>query len=404
MDLPQAPLSDLALEAGLDHARLEALLRRGGSLGFALEKWQRNGLWAVSRGDERYPSRVKAHLKEQSPPFFFGSGDPSLLEREGLAIVGSRNVDERGVAFAGDAARLCAENLMPVVSGCARGVDSIAMAEAVRHGGTAVGFVAESLLKKSVSPDFRRGIAEGLVLLLSPYFPESSFSVGAAMGRNKLIYAQAAFALVVCSDTKGGTWSGATEELRRENRRPVFIRAEAGCPPGNTGLLELGGIPWPETPSGVDLRTLLAERARGALDQPVGMAGQRSLLEISGLAEQEGKPCAPDERTVLAGAQEVHEAGQQAEAKMQAVSDQEPCPESVSPAEAEPPAQVLYRAARSCILALLEEPLALEDIAGRLDIEKKQMKAWLDRAAEEKLIEKTRRPVRYKKSIQGRLC
>ena len=89
---------------------------------------------------------------------------------------------------------------------------------------------------------------------------------------------------------------------------------------------------------------------------------------------------------------------------MQAVSDQEPCPESVSPAEAEPPAQVLYRAARSCILALLEEPLALEDIAGRLDIEKKQMKAWLDRAAEEKLIEKTRRPVRYKKSIQGRLC
>jgi DNA processing protein len=55
---------------------------------------------------------------------------------------------------------------------------------------------------------------EGQLVLVSPYDPGAGFNVGNAMQRNKLIYALADAALVVNSDfEKGGTWTGAVEQL-----------------------------------------------------------------------------------------------------------------------------------------------------------------------------------------------
>ncbi|MBS3934137.1 MAG: hypothetical protein KGZ35_07255 [Truepera sp.] len=39
--------------------RLQGLLGRGVALGFAVEKWTSQGLWIISRGDGRYPKRLK---------------------------------------------------------------------------------------------------------------------------------------------------------------------------------------------------------------------------------------------------------------------------------------------------------------------------------------------------------
>ena len=36
--------------------RVQDLLNRGAALGFALEKWERAGLWALARSDTNYPS------------------------------------------------------------------------------------------------------------------------------------------------------------------------------------------------------------------------------------------------------------------------------------------------------------------------------------------------------------
>ena len=39
--------------------RLEGLLGRGGALGLALERWQRAGLWVMTRSDPEYPPTVE---------------------------------------------------------------------------------------------------------------------------------------------------------------------------------------------------------------------------------------------------------------------------------------------------------------------------------------------------------
>ncbi len=74
---------------------------------------------------------------------------------------------------------------------------------------------------------------------------QDSFSVGAAMGRNRLIYTLADYASVVASDAEtGGTWAGATEALRI-NWVSVFVLEHATTSKGNKLLLQKGAWAFP---------------------------------------------------------------------------------------------------------------------------------------------------------------
>lgn len=143
-------------------------------------------------------------------------GNQELLSQGGLAVVGSREVDEAGLKYTQRVAQSCAEQGIQIVSGGARGVDQAAIIAAVEAGGTTVGVLADSLTKAAVSGKYRAGIREKRLTLVSAYDPDARFHVGNAMGRNKYIYALADYALVVSSTfNQGGTWAGATEALER---------------------------------------------------------------------------------------------------------------------------------------------------------------------------------------------
>ena len=223
-----------------------------------MEEWQQAGIWIVTRGDDFYPKRIHNHLGHQRPPILFGIGKFSILHKGGLGIVGSRHVDQKGTIFTEHVAELCALEDIPVVSGGATGVDSIAMLGCNIRGGSAVGFLADGLLKKSLSTKFRDHIASGHLVLLSPYHPKVGFSVGNAMGRNKLIYAQANHTLIISADfQKGGTWAGAIDELKRTNHRTIFVRDEKDIPQGNRELIKLGGIAFPNISDKEDFKSRL---------------------------------------------------------------------------------------------------------------------------------------------------
>jgi len=248
-------VSLLALETGLDEARLLALLWRGVQLAFAVERWNQSGIWVVCRSDSDYPQRYKDHLKDKAPPMLFGSGDRGLLKGGGLAIVGSRSIDAEGEVFAREIAACCAREGMPVVSGGARGVDQTAMSSALDEGGIVVGVLADSLLRRSVEREARRALADNRLLLISPYNPEAGFNIGNAMGRNKLIYGLAEFGMVVSAEhNKGGTWAGAIEELKMNQSLPIFIRSGANVPKGNQELIKRGGFVFSRLPENRSLR------------------------------------------------------------------------------------------------------------------------------------------------------
>jgi len=68
--------------------RLISLLKRGAQMSMILEKWSRAGIWILTRPDSDYPQKLKKRLGQLSPPVLFGSGNKSLLNLEGIAVVG----------------------------------------------------------------------------------------------------------------------------------------------------------------------------------------------------------------------------------------------------------------------------------------------------------------------------
>jgi predicted Rossmann fold nucleotide-binding protein DprA/Smf involved in DNA uptake len=229
-----------------DANRITRLLERSGPMALELENIFSRGMWVVTRMDELYPVKLRDTLKHQSPTVLFGAGDVALLTRGGVAVIGSRNIDEAGTSFAREAGRKIAESGFPVISGGARGTDRLAMEGALQSDGLAIGALADSLEATIRKPDVREFVINGRLALLTPYSPTAGFSIGAAMGRNKVIYGLADFAIVVSSDYQtGGTWAGASEALKA-NWCPVFVRESADVPKGNCELRKLGAAGLPE--------------------------------------------------------------------------------------------------------------------------------------------------------------
>ena len=233
----------------LDSNRLVALLERGMMFSVAVENWTNQGLWILGRSDPQYPKRLKQKLKKGSPPILYGCGNIDLLSNGGLAVVGSRDVDEDGLSYTNQVIQACSNQGIQVVSGGAQGVDQAAMLGTIKLGGTVVGILADSLAKSVVAGQYRQGIKEGRLTLVSPYDPNAGFNIGNAMGRNKYIYALSDYALVVSSSVeKGGTWAGVVEALSKIKDVPVFVRMQGNIPEGNRQLISKGAIPFPEAP------------------------------------------------------------------------------------------------------------------------------------------------------------
>ena len=218
--------------------RIESLLDRGGAMGLALEKWQRAGLWIISRAEPDYPERLKRRLRLDSPPVLFGCGNKALLNKGGIAVVGSRDADVEDLKFTTDLAQFAADQGLSVVSGGARGVDESAMLGALDNEGTTVGVMADSLLRAATSVKYRKYVLAGDLVLVSPFNPEAGFNVGNAMARNKYIYCLSDAAVVVNSTPdKGGTWNGAVENLKRD-WVPLWVQPKDDPASGNAALVQ----------------------------------------------------------------------------------------------------------------------------------------------------------------------
>jgi len=253
-----------------DAERIVRLLDRSGRLALELENLFSRGIWAMTRVDKHYPSRLRDTLKHQAPSVLFGSGEIHLLRRAGVAVVGSRNIDEAGAAFAREVGRKAAAAGLAVVSGGARGTDRLAMDGAMEANGAAIGALADSLEATIRKSDVRELLLDGCLLLLTSYAPTAGFSIGGAMGRNKLIYGLSDFAIVVSSDFQtGGTWAGAVEALKA-GWCPVFVRDGPDVPKGNRELLRLGAAPLAESEleSIVNLAEWMKEHAKAKTAEP----------------------------------------------------------------------------------------------------------------------------------------
>jgi predicted Rossmann fold nucleotide-binding protein DprA/Smf involved in DNA uptake len=361
-------------EANLEQIVL--LLERGAALALVVERWERSGLWVMSRSDEVYPTRLKKYLGQSSPPLLYGVGSKDLLNRGGLAVVGSRDRSEEDGEFARRVGEYCVSEGIPIISGAAKGIDREAMSGALETGGWALGVLAEGLAKTATSGHYRSGLVSDRLTLVSPYDPDSRWFAYAAMDRNKLLYGLSDAALVVASSAdSGGTWAGASEALQLGRVR-VFVKSTGTLAPGNSKLLQMGGLAFPPEPWR-DLRALFTapQEKNGRLffqegEDPTTTGASARLLDSANFGET------PD-----AKAQPTHCATEIFNCSSDRASAR--------------PVDEAYSRVVETIVNVLEEPQSETWLAAKINVSIPQMKVWLGRAVREGRVKKLNKPVRY---------
>ena len=255
-----------ALGAGEDMAgRVRRLLDRQGSLAFALARYENIGIYVLTRADDLYPRQLKHAFGDGCPPLLYCAGNAELTRCHCAGFVGSRDVCDADEDFAVRTVEKVTARGFGVVSGGARGIDSIAGAAALACGAPLVEYVGHSLTKHVRRRDRLEALQDGQALVLSTEVPDAECSRGALVGRNKYIYGHSVATIAVRSDlNRGGTWTGATEAMKR-GLCPVLCWNNAVYD-GNQGLISSGAIPISEDWDGDvwDLaQTFEAARKRG---------------------------------------------------------------------------------------------------------------------------------------------
>lgn len=306
--------SALCKVSGIDRALAENILRNRNEA-FAerqLETLAQRNERVITYWDSDFPALLK---KTPDPPVvLYGNGALSARDKNALAIVGTRAPTQYGKMVAEKLTAELASRGLTIVSGLARGVDTIAHRTALKNGGRTIAVLGSGLdvMYPAENAKLSQEIAEhGAVL--------SEYAYGAKPDavnfprRNRIISGLSLGVLVVEASPSSG--SLITARLAAEQGREVYAIPGSIHHPGARGchqlirqgaalvesvddvLEALRGWQRVELPAGADpaptpdnplLRELLAaprssEALAMALDQPLGqLLAQLTELEVEG--------------------------------------------------------------------------------------------------------------------------
>lgn len=207
--------------AGLGEKLVERLVeaRAKLDLGVELERVQQKGFHVLPMDDPKYPERLR---EIESPPVvLYAWGE--LLEADlwAAAIVGTRRATPYGKAVAAELAAGLASSGVTVVSGLARGIDSIAHQSVLEAGGRTLAVLGSGL--DQIYPPEHRNLAQSIArsgAVVSDYPLGTSPEGGNFPARNRIIAGLSLAVIVV----EAGDSSGAliTADFAAEQGRDVF--------------------------------------------------------------------------------------------------------------------------------------------------------------------------------------
>jgi len=206
---------------GLGTGLIENLIKIRGSI--SLEKvWdniQSLGITVLTWEDEGYPTRLRE--VNQSPPVLYIRGEIKPEDDWAVAIVGTRRITAYGHQVTESIATKLAQAGVAVVSGLARGIDSVAHKSALDAGGRTLAVLGSGVDR--IYPPEHRSLAEKIIqngAVISDYPPGTPPEGSNFPPRNRIISALSMATVVV----EAGKRSGAliTAEFAAEQGRDVF--------------------------------------------------------------------------------------------------------------------------------------------------------------------------------------
>ena len=236
-DAWNAPVGELK-QAGLDSRSLNAIvaLRPRISLDEEMEKLERYEVKALTCEDPSYPHRLKEIY--DYPPVLYVRG--SLLPRDDpyLAVVGTRKPTTYGRQVTEEIVADLARSKITIVSGLARGIDSIAHRTALDSGGETIAVFASGL--DIVYPADNVKLAQAIIehgAVVSEYPPGVRPKADNFPLRNRIMSGLSLGVLVVEAGEKSGALITAHQAV--EQNRDVFAIPGSVLSPSSRGCNRL---------------------------------------------------------------------------------------------------------------------------------------------------------------------
>ena len=223
------------MQLGYDAAnarRIVDLLEQEEQLSWYVSEGNKQGCVPITRVSETYPVRLRERMGPDAPGCLWAKGDLSLLDQPMISLVGSRELRPLSEAFAAEVGRQAALQGYVLVSGNAKGADSVAQNSALAHGGKVISVVADALQDQPEQTN---------VLYLSEMDYDVGFSAARALSRNRTIHALGSLTLVAqCTLGKGGSWDGSVKNLKY-GYSPLFVLDDGS--EGAEALIQMGAEP-----------------------------------------------------------------------------------------------------------------------------------------------------------------
>lgn len=240
---------------------------------------EKKGIQVLTWQDETYPARLKEI--NQPPPVLYMRGSYELEDAWAVAVVGTRHITAYGRQVAEETASFLGNHGITVVSGLARGVDSVAHTAAIHSGGRSIAILGCGVDK--IYPPENCQLSEKLIeagCLLSDYAPGTPPDSANFPPRNRIISGLSLATVII----EAGMESGAmiTAAFAADQGREVF------AVPGNI-----------HAPQSAGTNHLIQEGARPLLDPHEIL----SVLELTCVEEKKATrrslPADPTEARLL---------------------------------------------------------------------------------------------------------
>jgi DNA processing protein len=208
-------------QAGLDANTIRAIenWRPKVDLDSEMERLNKSGVQALTFHDAKYPSRLKEIY--DYPPLIYVKGELISADDYCLSVVGTRRATLYGKQVAQEITADLARNNITVVSGLARGIDTIAHRAALEAGGRTLAIYACGL--DTVYPAENASLAKSIIdqgALISEYPLGAKPRPDNFPRRNRIMSGMSLGVLVIEADEASGAII--TAHMAIEQNREVF--------------------------------------------------------------------------------------------------------------------------------------------------------------------------------------
>ena len=213
------------------------------------EKIIKKNIKIITLDSKYYPRQLINNLDTAAPPLLFCGGKLDLLNALNVSIVGSRDVFKEGIDFTKNIAKQLAFSGYNIVSGYAKGVDTLSHLTALENDGTTTFVLSYGLYDFKKKKEFSDVKWTDNILAMSEFSPESKWLSSHAMIRNKTIVGLSNAVIVVQAgpekDEKGnmsGTFNSGKTALKYNI--PLFVLSPSivDNAKGNKDLIKQGAI------------------------------------------------------------------------------------------------------------------------------------------------------------------